>query len=599
MSGYPRWEVLSYDHPAEREKWRELYHRFPPGAIDVFYLPEWAYLFELHGDGRALCFVYYETPDRFVIYPFHLRFIRDIPQFRDMDPEWTDIINPYGYGGYLASHPGMDMSGFFRAWRDYCRERQVVSELVRFHPLLGNFDYCRPFIPAFRQSPVVVIDLTQGPEAIWKGMSSRCRNMIRKAQKRGVRILVDESGEHLDTFHRLYIDTMQRVGAREYYYFSRPWFNHLLKLLQGRAVFFHALMADQTFASSLFVCNGNFMHYFFSGSHAGEHASGTNNLILYEAALWAQSRGIRYLNLGGGIEANDSLFSFKASFSAYRATYCVGQIIPVRSMYFSCCDRKLAAEGNNLLETTFFPLYRASPQKSLSISDTRRPVIILGASGHARVCLDILRAQGRPVLGFFDDNPEFSGTTIHDLPVLGNIYSAIEIIQKSDIRAIIAIGDNYNRKQIFNFLRKYIKNNLIGDVLINAIHPSAILTPKMSMGFGNFIAPGVIINSDTQLGSCIIINTGATIDHDNDIKNFAQISPGCNLAGNVTVEEGAFLGTGVVVIPGKTIGAYSIVGAGAVVIDDIPPYCTAVGVPARIIKRHDKIAIISNECVKR
>jgi sugar O-acyltransferase (sialic acid O-acetyltransferase NeuD family) len=594
MTGYPRFEVLSFDIPEERERWRELYHRFAPGAIDVFYLPEYAHLFALHGDGRACCFVYHESPERLVLYPFHLRPIRDLPLFRHLDRDWVDLASPYGYGGYLASHADIDLGRFFKVFREYCRERQVVSELTRFHPLLGNHEYCRPFVPTQRLSEVVVLDLRAGPEQLWNGFSPTGRNKIRKAGKRGVTIRIDATWEHLDTFHTLYTATMARVTARDYYYFSRQWFDQVAELLAGRAVLFHAQAADRIVASSLFLYAGDFMHYFLSGSDAAHAGLGANNLLLHEAALWAQSRGIKYLNLGGGIEANDSLFAFKASFSPLRATFCVGQIIHEQTVYQFLCDHKLAAEGHKSLETQFFPLYRAPRLEPVSFSDTQSAIIILGASGHARVCLDILQAQRWPVLGFFDDNPELEGTSIHDLPVLGNISAATEMIQKRYIKTIIAIGDNYERKRIFSLLAEYNKDSLINEYLINVIHPSAILSPKSTMEYGNFIAPGVIINTDTQLGSGIIINTGATIDHDNTIHDFAQISPGCNLAGNVTVEEGAFLGTGAVVLPGKTIGAYAIVGAGAVVIDDIPPYCTAVGVPARVIKRHHGVARLSD-----
>ncbi len=225
-------------------------------------------------------------------------------------------------------------------------------------------------------------------------------------------------------------------------------------------------------------------------------------------------------------------------------------------------------------------------------------IYIIGASGHGKVCLDILNSSGWSVIGFFDDNPEIVGYNINGISVLGAIEEIFKIISQPKIKTIIAIGNNYERYNMVKKLINNIKNREISSCFVNAIHPSAIISPNIEMGYGNFIAPGVIINCNTQLGSFIIVNTGATIDHDNIIYDYAQISPGCNLAGNVTIEEGAFLGTGSVVIPGKTIGAYSVIGAGAVVIDDIPPYCTAVGVPARIIKRHEKIAMRSNECIK-
>ncbi|MEJ5330089.1 MAG: NeuD/PglB/VioB family sugar acetyltransferase [Desulfobaccales bacterium] len=482
----------------------------------------------------------------------------------------------------------MDMTGFFRAWRDYCRERQVVSELVRFHPLLGNFDYCRPFIPAFRQSPVVVMDLTQGPEAIWKGMSPSCRNKIRKAQKHGVKILVDENFEHLDTFHRLYIDTMQRVGAREYYYFSRPWFDHLVKLFQGQAILVHALLDDRIIASSLFLFARDFGHYFLSGSNEDYKHFSPNNLLIYESSLWFQRNKFSSLNLGGGVDINDSLFYFKSSFSLNKKEYFTGHIIPNTKTY-----NILSIKESHIKKyyKEFFPIYRFTNKYN---GYQKNRVAIIGASGHGKVCLDILQASGWPIIGYFDDNFKILGNKINGIPVLGTIEDVLKLISQKNIKIIIAIGNNYERCKIYEKLLKNINDKEIKGLFVNAIHPSAIISSNVEMGCGNFIAPGAIINSSTKLGSCVIINTGATIDHDNIIHDFAQISPGCNLAGNVTVEEGAFLGTGAVVIPGKTIGAYSIIGAGTVVIHNIPPYCTAVGVPARVIKRHDMIAKLCN-----
>jgi acetyltransferase EpsM len=209
----------------------------------------------------------------------------------------------------------------------------------------------------------------------------------------------------------------------------------------------------------------------------------------------------------------------------------------------------------------------------------QKKIIIIGASGHARVSLDILLANGKEFIGFCDDDPTLRGLFLNGYPVLGEVSEVICRYCKVEIDFFIAIGNNGHRKNIVELLKKH-------DICpgLNIIHPSAIVSPRVSIGLGNFIAPGVIINTDTTIGNYTIINTGSTIDHDNFIQNFSQISPGCNLAGHVTVEEHAFLGTGTIIIPNKTIGTQAIIGAGAVVIHDIPSFSTAVGVPARVIK---------------
>ncbi|HIR89371.1 MAG TPA: hypothetical protein IAC96_10500 [Candidatus Fimimorpha faecalis] len=53
------------------------------------------------------------------------------------------------------------------------------------------------------------------------------------------------------------------------------------------------------------------------------------------------------------------------------------------------------------------------------------------------------------------------------------------------------------------------------------------------------------------------------------------------------IEENVFIGARAVILGNITIGKNSKIGAGAVVLTDVPPNCTAVGVPAKIIKRED------------
>ena len=84
-----------------------------------------------------------------------------------------------------------------------------------------------------------------------------------------------------------------------------------------------------------------------------------------------------------------------------------------------------------------------------------------------------------------------------------------------------------------------------------------------------------------------MINTGSIIEHDCIIGDNTFISPGVILGGNVTIKKNSFIGMGSKIIEGKIIGNNVTIGAGAVVIDDIPDNCTAVGVPAKVIKKKE------------
>lgn len=59
--------------------------------------------------------------------------------------------------------------------------------------------------------------------------------------------------------------------------------------------------------------------------------------------------------------------------------------------------------------------------------------------------------------------------------------------------------------------------------------------------------------------------------------------------GKVQVDDGAWIGRGACILPNVTIGAHSIIGAGSIVTHDVPEYSMAVGNPAKVIKRYNKL----------
>ena len=213
----------------------------------------------------------------------------------------------------------------------------------------------------------------------------------------------------------------------------------------------------------------------------------------------------------------------------------------------------------------------------------RIPVLIIGAraDGHAKVVLEILKAgKEYEVVGFIDDAIDKKGISIKGIKVIGTTDDLQKLKKAKKAKgAIVAIGDNPARR---NLSQKILKSGL---ELINAIHPTVYKDPDVKIGKGCYIGQGVIIVTGTVIGNCVNIHTGATIDHDNIIEDGANLGPGVHTAGRVRIERDAFLGTGAIVIPDAGVGEGTIVGAGAVVINHLPPHITAVGVPAKAVKR--------------
>lgn len=207
-------------------------------------------------------------------------------------------------------------------------------------------------------------------------------------------------------------------------------------------------------------------------------------------------------------------------------------------------------------------------------------LLIYGASGHAKVIIDAVIKEGKyRIIGVIDDDPKLGKGEFCGYPVIGGVgVLKDETYRHSGL--IFAIGDNAARRKLWQTIKA------LGHELACTVHPSAQIGSNVSIGAGTVIMANTAINSGAKMGKNVIINTGATVDHDCMLEDYVHISPGAHLAGNVHVGELTHIGIGASVIQGVRIGEGVIIGAGAAVVDDIPDNVIAVGVPARVVKRH-------------
>lgn len=190
---------------------------------------------------------------------------------------------------------------------------------------------------------------------------------------------------------------------------------------------------------------------------------------------------------------------------------------------------------------------------------------LYGASGHAKVIIDILEANHVKIDGLVDDNPDIN--ELLGYPVFhgkGNLSPLI-----------ISIGDNKVRQAISHKL-----NVSFG----SAIDPSAVISPRATVQEGTVVMQGAIIQSCVVIGRHCIINTGTSIDHECVVEDYVHVSPHSTLCGNVHVGEGSWIGAGTTVLPGVKIGKWCVIGAGSVVAKNIPDGMLAVGNRCKIIK---------------
>ena len=231
---------------------------------DVYWLSGYVKAFQLHGDGEPLLF-HFESPETRGINVVMKRDVAKDKHFAGKLPEgrYFDLATPYGYGGWIIE--GTNTDRLFEEYRRWLEKNGIISEFVRFHPMVGNHAACSSFYEVIQLGEVVHMELSS-LGAIWENIISKNRNMIRKAVKNGIRIFNGRYPEIFKTFRVIYNGTMDKYNADPYYYFDEAFYESILNDLPQNAQVFYAEKDGQVIAASIMLATNGRMNYHLSGS---------------------------------------------------------------------------------------------------------------------------------------------------------------------------------------------------------------------------------------------------------------------------------------------------------------------------------------------
>jgi GNAT acetyltransferase-like protein len=330
---------------------------------DFYHLPGYVRLCSRHERGKPVVFLAEQGECRLLI-PLLIRPID--PAIATERNILYDASSPYGYPCPLLSLSDHDDSeNFLRlglaAFLDGLRERRIVSAFVRLHPLIDLPEGPLTDVGFLvTHGETVSIDLTLPREEIWHQTRQDHRSNINKLERLGVSVRIDKSLTLMSEFRTVYLESMKRVEADNYYNFPLEYFTELSDVLGDRLHLCVVEIDGQLASGALFVESCGTVQYHLSGTMDAFLKLHPSKTILNFVRYWAKDRGNRVLHLGGGLGGRkDALFDFKAGFSKIRHPFKTWRIIADQDRY-----QRLTANWRAISRVEadvpegFFPAYR-------------------------------------------------------------------------------------------------------------------------------------------------------------------------------------------------------------------------------------------------
>ena len=211
--------------------------------------------------------------------------------------------------------------------------------------------------------------------------------------------------------------------------------------------------------------------------------------------------------------------------------------------------------------------------------------IIIGAGTYGEVYLAYLREAGVEVVGFLDDDPKFEGQKVRGVPVLGAVNLLSSLKETDGIEAVYCpLGDNKLRVNFLSMAQG------LGYETPNYIHPSALISPNVTIGKGVYILLGATIMPYAIIKDFVMISMGVHLAHHTVLEEGVFLSTGCNFGASIHAHKFAYCGISSTIMTGlHELGEDCLIGAGAVVIHDVPDRAVMAGVPAKVLRIKESV----------
>lgn len=338
----------------EKNKWNEIVRSFTD--YEVFYLNEYvsAFMKETPKNGIPVMLFYENGQDTAI----NVVFKRDIaldPKMsgRIAEGQYYDLITPYGYGGFWGSIT--DWGDLNDSYSKYCLENHYICEFVRFELFSEYFLHYPGEVETRTHNIVRSLDISL--DDMWMDFKQKVRKNVKKASSYNLSVIMENTGEYLDDFLRIYYSTMERTEAENEFFFSKRFFDDL-NTMKDNVMYFHVVYEGKIVSTELVLYGAENCYSYLGGTDRDYFEVRPNDYLKYEIIKWAKEKGLKRFVLGGGYGADDGIYNYKLCLAPHGVyDFYIGRRVFDSEAYSHLVSIR-AEENPECRESEYFPKYR-------------------------------------------------------------------------------------------------------------------------------------------------------------------------------------------------------------------------------------------------
>ncbi len=190
--------------------------------------------------------------------------------------------------------------------------------------------------------------------------------------------------------------------------------------------------------------------------------------------------------------------------------------------------------------------------------ESKLNIILVGAGGHAKSCVDVIEQTGKYVIKGFLDVADRVGEEVLGYPILDTDENCAKYFSETTY-FLITVG-HVTRSDLRQKIYKKLSST--GAKFAKIVSPLAYVAKSATIGEGTIVMHHALINAEAVIEENCIVNSKALIEHDSKLKAHSHVSTGAIVNGGVEIGINSCIGSNATIIQGVKLPDASFIKAG-------------------------------------